>query len=239
MYVCSGKPMHFYSGVDSLNAPYNCARRRTGSPCGKGRDDQHSDRVCENLTGGTTLSNDVAAKEMELLHELIPSVTVIALLVDQAFPGETRAQVEAAQEAAQALGVRLVVLNAHLGSEIEAAFAAMVQERVGGLLVSDGSTFIIQNSQVVTLAARHAIPAVYNYRESVVAGGLMSYGMSAADIWRLAGVYAGRILKGENPADLPVQQATKIELVVNMKTAKALGITFPETLLVRADEVIE
>jgi putative ABC transport system substrate-binding protein len=176
---------------------------------------------------------------MELLHELIPSATVIALLVDQAFPGETRAQVEAAQKAAQALGVRLVVLNAHLESEIEAAFVTMVQERVGGLVVSGGSTFIIQTGQVVSLAARHAIPAVYNYRESVIAGGLMSYGMSVADVWRLAGVYTGHILKGENPANLPVQQATKIELAVNMKTAKALGITFPETVLVRADEVIE
>jgi putative ABC transport system substrate-binding protein len=200
---------------------------------------QRLNRPGRNLTGATTLSNEVAAKSIEMLHELIPSVAVIALLVDQAYPGETRAQVEEAQNAARVLGVRLLVLSAHTESEIEAAFAAMAQERVGGLVVSGGATFIVQNRQVVALAAHYAIPATYPYRESAVSGGLMSYGMNVADAWRLTGVYAGRILKGETPANLPVQQATKIELIINMKTANTLGLTFPLTLLGRADEVIE
>ena len=196
-------------------------------------------RPGRNLTGATTLSIELAAKSMEVLHELIPSVAVIALLVDQAHAGETRAQVEEAQKAARVLGVRLLVLSAHTESEIEAAFATMAQERVGGLVVSGHTTFIVLNPQIVALAARYAIPATYPYRESAVSGGLMSYGMSAVDAWRLIGVYAGRILKGETPANLPVQQATKIELIINMNTAKALGLTFPITLLGRAEEVIE
>jgi putative ABC transport system substrate-binding protein len=179
---------------------------------------QRLSRPGRNLTGATTLSNEMAAKSIELLHELIPSVAVIALLVDQAYPGETRAQVEEAQNAARVLGVRLLVLSAHTESEIEAAFAAMAQARVGGLVVSGGATFIVQNRQVVALAAHYAIPATYPYRESAVSGGLMSYGMNVADAWRLTGVYAGRILKGETPANLPVQQATKIELIINIKT---------------------
>jgi len=200
---------------------------------------QSLNRPGRNLTGGSTLSNEVAAKSMELIHQLVPTVAVIALLVDQAYPGETHAQMEEAQKAASVLGVRLLVLSAHIESEIETAFATMAQERVGGLVVSGGTTFIIQNSQVVELAARYAIPAAYPYRESAMSGGLMSYGTSTADIWRLAGVYAGRILKGEKPADLPVQQTTRIELVINMTTAKALGIAFPLTMLGRAEEVIE
>jgi len=200
---------------------------------------QSLNRPGRNLTGGSTLSNEVAAKSMELIHQLVPTVAVIALLVDQAYPGETHAQMEEAQKAASVLGVRLLVLSAHTESEIETAFATMAQERVGGLVVSGGTTFIIQNSQVVELAARYAIPAAYPYRESAMSGGLMSYGTSTADIWRLAGVYAGRILKGEKPADLPVQQTTRIELVINMTTAKALGIAFPLTMLGRAEEVIE
>src|SRR6202011_2052313 len=158
----------------------------------------------------STLSNELAAKSMELLQQLVPTVAVIALLVDQAYPGETHAQMQEAQKAASVLGVRLLVLSAHTESEIETAFATMAQERVGGLVISGGTTFIIQNRQVVALAARYAIPAAYPYRESAVSGGLMSYGTSTADIWRLAGVYAGRILKGEKPADLPVQQTTRI-----------------------------
>ena len=200
---------------------------------------QRLNRPDRNLTGASTLSNEMVAKSIELLHELIPSVTDIAVLVDQAYPGETRAQVEEAQKAARFLGVRLLVLSAHTENEIEAAFATMAQERVGGLVVSGGATFIVQNRQVVALAARYAIPATYPYRESAVSGGLMSYGMSVPDAWRLIGVYAGRILKGETPSNLPVQQATKIELIINMQTAKTLGLTFPITLLALADEVIE
>lgn len=200
---------------------------------------QSLNRPGSNLTGATTLSNEIAAKGVELLRQLDPSVAIVALLVDQAYPGETTAQVEEAQKAARVLGLRLVVLSAHTDGEIEAAFDAMVQQHVKGLVVSGGTTFIIQSEQIVTLAARHAIPVAYPYRESARSGGLMSYGPSTVDTWRLAGGYAGRILKGEKPADLPVQRATRLELVINMKTANALGLTFPTALLVRADEVIE
>ena len=174
-----------------------------------------------------------------MLHELVPSVAVIALLVDQAYPGESRAQIEEAQKAADVLGVRLLVLSAHTEGEIEAAFGTMAQERVGGLVVTGGTTFIVENRQVVALAARHAIPAAYAYRESAAAGGLMSYGASVADTWQLAGAYAGRILKGEKPADLQVVQSTKFELVLNLKTAKKQGIEVPTAILLRADEVLE
>jgi putative ABC transport system substrate-binding protein len=200
---------------------------------------QSLNRPGGNLTGGSTLSNEVAAKGVELLHELFPAATVIGLLVDPGYPGETNAQLEEAERAARVLGLRLMVLSAHTQSEIEAAFATMVQRRIEGVVVSGGSTFIIQNEQIVALAARFAIPAVYPYRESALAGGLMSYGMSVADVWRLAGLYAGRILKGEKPADLPVQQATRLELTINLKAAKTLGVTVPPALLTLADEVIE
>jgi putative ABC transport system substrate-binding protein len=200
---------------------------------------QSLNRPGGNLTGGSTLSNEVAAKEVELLHEVFPAARVIALLVDRAYVAETNAQVEEAEKAAHFLGLRLQVLDAHTDAEIEAAFGAMVAQRADALVVSGGSTFIIQSDRVVALAARFAIPAVYPYQESARAGGLMSYGMSVAEVWRLAGLYAGRILKGEKAGDLPVQQATKVELNINLKTAKALGLTVPNSLLARADEVIE
>jgi putative tryptophan/tyrosine transport system substrate-binding protein len=176
---------------------------------------------------------------VELLHEVLPAAKLVALLVDPAYPAETNAQVEEARKAASVLGLRLLVLDAHTESDIEAAFMTLTQQRAQGLVVSGGSTFIYLNNRIVALAARFAVPTIYPYRESAEAGGLMSYGMNIADIWRLAGGYAGRILKGERPADLPVQQATRIELAINMKTAKALGIEVPPGLLIRADEVIE
>jgi putative ABC transport system substrate-binding protein len=200
---------------------------------------QSLNRPGGNLTGGSSLSNEIAAKGVELLHELLPAARVIALLVDQAYPAETDAQVAEAEKAARALGLRLLVLSAHTEGDLETAFDAMAAQGAKALVVSGGSTFIYQDRRVVALATRHMIPTAFPYRESALAGGLMSYGMSIPDIWRLAGVYAGRILKGESPADLPVQQATKIELVINLKTARAFGITFPITLLGRADEVIE
>jgi putative tryptophan/tyrosine transport system substrate-binding protein len=192
-----------------------------------------------NLTGASILHVEVAPKRLELLHELAPAATTVALLVNPTNPyavPETRES----QVAAHALGVRLQVLNASNETEIDLAFAALVEQRAGALLVGADPVFWISlRDQLVALAARHRVPALYGYRDVTAAGGLMSYGASISDAWRLAGIYTGRILNGEKPADLPVQQSTKLELVINLKTAKALGLTVPDSLLARADEVIE
>jgi putative tryptophan/tyrosine transport system substrate-binding protein len=186
----------------------------------------------------SALNVDLAAKRLELLHELVPAATQIAVLVNPTNPaGE--ALLREAQAAARVLGVRLSALNAISESEIEGAFATLVGQQAGALLVQGDLVFVAHRDRLVALAARHAVPAIYQFREFAAAGGLMSYGSSLADSYRLAGVYAGRILKGDKPGDLPVQQATKVELTINLKTAKALGLTFPITLLGRADEVIE
>jgi putative ABC transport system substrate-binding protein len=170
---------------------------------------------------------------------LVPATPAIALLVDPSNPNAVAAETREIEKAARAFGLRLVVLKASVPSEIEAAFAAIVQQRAGALVVTGDAFFIIQNGQIVALAARHGIPTVYQYRESTVAGGLMSYGASLVDAWRIVGTYAGRILKGEKPADLPVQQSSKIQLAINLETAKALGLSVPANLLAIADEVIE
>jgi putative ABC transport system substrate-binding protein len=192
-----------------------------------------------NVTGVTLLAIEVTAKGVELLHELVPATPAIALLVDPSNPNAVAAETREIEKAARALGLGLVVLKASVPSEIEAAFATIVQQRAGALVVTGDAFFIIQNDQIVALAARHGIPTVYQYRESTVAGGLMSYGASLVDAWRIVGIYAGRILKGEKPADLPVQQSSKIQLAINLKTAKALGLSVPPNLLAIADEVIE
>jgi putative ABC transport system substrate-binding protein len=178
----------------------------------------------------------VNAKRLELLHNLVPSASLIALLAHPANVAEIR-QV---QRAANILGLRLLILNVTRREEIEAAFATISDQKVRALLVS-GDAFLIftQRDLLITLAARHAVPAIYLLREIVEAGGLMSYGPDTRDGYRLAGNYAGRILKGERPADLPVQQSVKFDLAINLKTAKALGLTFAETLLATANEVIE
>jgi putative tryptophan/tyrosine transport system substrate-binding protein len=192
-----------------------------------------------NLTGLTALQTAVVAKRLELLHELIPAATSIALLVNPANQALAEGDTREARESARLLGVNLLVLNASSQSDLDAAFAILVRERAGALLSSSESLFMIQGDHLAKLAARHAVPAIYAFRENAVAGGLMSYGANFLNATRELGVYVGRILKGEKPADLPVQQNAKIELVINMKTAKALGLTIPLPLLGRADEVIE
>jgi putative tryptophan/tyrosine transport system substrate-binding protein len=191
-----------------------------------------------NVTGITSLNVEVGPKRLELLREIAPRARALALLVDPTNVGSEQLLHES-HAAARTLGVDLHVINARTPAEIDAAFATLPSLGAGGLVVAPAPLFASRTQQLVELVFSHAMPAVYFNRELVVAGGLMSYGGNIADTHRLAGVYAGRILKGEKPADLPVQQATRIELIINMKTAKALGLTFPITLLGRADEVIE
>jgi putative ABC transport system substrate-binding protein len=192
-----------------------------------------------NLTGLTALQTAVVAKRIELMHELLPAATTFAFLVNPANQALAEADIAEARETARALGMNLLILDAANPSEIDAAFATLVSEGAGALLTSSESLFMIHRDQLTTLAARHAVPALYAFRENAVAGGLMSYGADFLNATRELGIYVGRILKGEKPADLPVQQASKIEFVINLKTAKALGIPVPLPLLARADEVIE
>ena len=192
-----------------------------------------------NLTGVTQLNIEMEAKRVQLLHELVPAATSIALLINTTSAAYSEAETDAAQSAARILGVRLLVLNASTASAIEAAFVTLLKEQAGSLLVSGDSFLVSKRDQLVALAAQHAVPALYHRREFTAIGGLMSYGPSLPEVYFQVGDYTGRILKGTKPADLPVQQSTKFELVINAKTAKALGLSVPPTLLARADEVIE
>jgi putative tryptophan/tyrosine transport system substrate-binding protein len=193
----------------------------------------------KNVTGIAMLQTAVTAKRFELLRELVPAARSIAFLVNPGNPGFANAETKEVQEAARVLGVDLLILNAGDPSEIDAAFTTIVQQQAGALLVGGDVFYISRTGQLVTLAARHGVPTIYAYLEQGAAGGLMCYGASLASTQRSIGIYTGRILKGEKPADLPVQQVTKLQLIINMKTANALGLTVPETLLARADEVIE
>ncbi len=191
-----------------------------------------------NLTGVSIITIDLLPKRLELLSELVPQAGEIALLVNPNLPTPER-QMRDAQDAARAKRVQLHILKAGSESEIDAAFAALVQLRAGALLVATDPFFDSQLDRLVALAARHAVPAIYPFREYTTAGGLISYGPSFTAAFHLLGIYAGKILKGTKPADLPVEQPTRFELVVNLKTAQALGLTVPPSILARADEVIE
>jgi putative tryptophan/tyrosine transport system substrate-binding protein len=191
-----------------------------------------------NLTGVSILTIELIPKRFELLSELVPQAKSIALLVNpnNAFAERVIRDVE---ETARAKGLQLHILKAGAEGEFQTAFASLVQLQAGALLVSPDSFFISRREELVALAAHYAVPSIYEWREFTAAGGLISYGTSLIGIYRHVGIYAGKILNGANPADLPVEQPTKFELVVNLKTAKALGLTVPESILIRADEVIE
>jgi len=192
-----------------------------------------------NVTGIAQLAIEVAPKRLELLHEMIPKARIIALLADPTDRAIFENTTRGAQSAARSLGLELHVLNVSTDHDLDAAFANLAQSRAGGVVISGGQFFNSRSKQLAAAALQHAVPTISPYVDIAGAGGLMSYGTSITDAYRLAGIYTGRVLKGEKPADLPVQQATKVELTINLRTAKALGITVPSSLIGRADEVIE
>jgi len=215
-------PIVFANGVDPVEVGLVASLSRPGG----------------NITGVSFLINTLGPKELEALHDLRPQATAIAALINPNL-ATTASQSKDIEVAARALGLEVRVLHANTEREIETVFESLSQVQAGGLVIGANAFFFSRRDQLVGLAARYSVPTVYPWREAVVAGGLMSYGANVAEAYRLAGNYAGRILKGEKPADLPVQQSTNTELVINLKTAKSLGLTFPITLLGRADEVIE
>jgi putative ABC transport system substrate-binding protein len=216
-------PIVFTTGGDPIKLGLVASLRRPGG----------------NVTGSTQLSVEVGPKRLELARELFPGATTFALLVNPANPLAATVSKDL-QAVADTLGLRLHVLHASTEADFEAAFATAAQLRAAALVISTPDPWFSSHpAQLGALALRHSVPAIYQLREFAAAGGLMSYGGSIADTYRLAGVYTGRILKGEKPADLPVQQSTKVELIINLKTAKALGLEVPRTLIARADEVIE
>ena len=191
-----------------------------------------------NITGVYQFTSGLEAKRLGLLHEMIPKATPIAVLVNPNF-ADAESQLRDVQEAAARLEVQLVIVRANAESDFDAAFSTLVRQRAGALLVCSSPFFNGRREQLVVLAARHAVPAIFEWRDFAAAGGLMSYGTSLADAYRQVGVYAGQILRGAKPVDLPVVQSTKFELVINLSTAKALGLEVPPTLAARADELIE
>ena len=197
------------------------------------------DKPGGNLTGVANLNVEIGPKRLELMHELLPSVTVIAVLVNPANPALFEPFVRSLQTAANGLGLELHILNASTEGELDTVFTTLVQLKAGALVIGPDVFFNTHIEKIAALAIGHAVPAVYQYRPFVEAGGLLSYGSDEAETYHQVGIYAGRILKGEKPADLPVVQSAKVELIINLKTAKALGLTIPLPLLGRADEVIE
>jgi putative tryptophan/tyrosine transport system substrate-binding protein len=192
-----------------------------------------------NVTGVTQASEEVAPKRLELLHELLPKASVLALLVNPTAPVLAEPQTREVRSAARALGVELHVLNASIEQDFDGIFVKLPELRAGGLVIGGDAFFTSHSKQLAALTVQHAVPAIYQWREFAAAGGLMSYGSNVTETHRLVGIYTGRILKGDKPADLPVQQATKVEFFINFKTAKALGITVPLPLSGRADEIFE
>jgi putative ABC transport system substrate-binding protein len=216
-------PIVFRIGTDPIKEGFVASLNRPGG----------------NLTGLTTLGVELMPKRLELLREIKPTSSIIALLVNPTNPAIAEAGAAELQAKVGELGVQLHVLQASTEREIELIFMKLTELRADGLAIATDAFFNARNEQLATLALRYSVPAIYQFREFAAAGGLMSYGGSVPDIYRLVGVYTGRILKGEKPADLPVQQLTKVELIINLKTARALGLAVPLPLLGRADEVIE
>jgi putative ABC transport system substrate-binding protein len=194
-----------------------------------------------NLTGITTLNTEITPKRVEVLRELVPMTTIMAVLVNPTNnPANVEIELRQAQAAARTLGLQTIqVLLATTERDLDNVFSTLIQQRAGGLVITADTLFSGKSAELAALASRHAMPTISPYREFVAAGGLMSYGGNVTELYRLVGLYTGRVLKGEKPADLPVQQVTKLELVINLKTAKALGLEVPPSLLARADEVIE
>ena len=216
-------PIAFEVGADPIEAGLVASLNRPGG----------------NLTGVTTVNVELAPKRLELVHEVLPTTRSIALLVNPTSPFNAERLSTDTQIAARTLGLQLYVLHASTESDFDTVFASLVQMRAGALVINNDAFFLSRIEQLAALTVRHSVPTISAYREFTAAGGLMSYGGSLTDAYRLTGVYAGRILKGDKPADLPIQQATKVELYINQKTAKALGLTVPQALLSRADDVIE
>ena len=219
----SALPIVFYVGTDPAKIGLVASLNRPGG----------------NITGVTTLNVQIAAKRLELLHELLPKAAIIALLVNPANSVVAATSERELTQATRELGLELHVLRASTEREIDDAFATLAQLRANALIIEADALFISYSKQLAALAARRAMPAIHATRDFVVAGGLMSYGNSPSESYRQAGIYAGRVLKGERPANLPVQQATKVNLAINLKAAKTLGVSVPNTLIGRADEVIE
>jgi len=194
-----------------------------------------------NLTGITTLNTEITLKRVEVLRELVPTTTIMAVLVNPTNnPANVEVELRQAQAAANSLGLQTIhILQASTEADLDGIFSTLMQQRAGGLVITADTLFSGKSAELAALASRHAMPTISPYREFVTAGGLMSYGGSVTELYRLVGVYTGRVLNGEKPANLPVQQVTKVDLVINLRTAKALGLTVPPTLLARADEVIE
>jgi putative tryptophan/tyrosine transport system substrate-binding protein len=215
-------PIVFANGTDPVEAGLVASLNRPGG----------------NVTGITFLNNTLGPKEVEAMHELVPKAAVIAVLLNPKL-STAASQLKDVEMAARALGLQVQVLHASMEQDLDMVFASLLQLRVGGLAIGADAFFFSRRDQLVGLATRYSVPTVYPWREAVTAGGLVSYGTSITDAYRLAGIYTGRILKGDKPAELPVQRSTKTELVINLKTAKALGLEVPPTLLARADEVIE
>jgi putative tryptophan/tyrosine transport system substrate-binding protein len=220
--VTSTIPIVFSSGGDAVKIGLVASLNRPGG----------------NVTGVNIIFGALGAKRLELLHELVPAASVIAMLVNPNYPSAP-IEVQDVELAGRKLGLKVYIFNARTENEIEPAFTGLFEQKGSGLLVADDPFFQGQRDRIVRLAEHHATPAIYFSRDFVDAGGLMSYGPSLVDAYRLVGMYSGRILKGEKPADLPVQQPTKYSLIINLKTAKALGLTIPDKFLALADEVIE